>query len=267
MGATDKPLAGKRIVVTRAPEQAHELTKALEKMGAEVLLLPTVSFGPSEDWTALDNALQEISEFDWILFTSQNALRFFCRRCHERGIRPEELPSSKLRIGAVGTMTARAAEQIPMRVDYVTKGGTGESFACELRAELAGRRVLLPRSDRADEKLPEALREAGAIVTEVIAYRNTAPEKFDPDVLGRLHRADVDAIVFASPTAFFNLANLFDSSELAKLSEHVDFAAIGPTSASSMREAGVRVGIEAEEYSSAGLAKAIASHYQGKTSS
>jgi uroporphyrinogen III methyltransferase/synthase len=262
---TEKPLAGKRIVVTRAPEQAREMTLALEEMGAEVLSLPTVCFAPAEDRTALDSALRDISEFDWLLFTSQNAVRFFCERCCEIGVRPQELPSSKLRVGAVGTATAQAVTHEGMRVDYISKGHTGESLTQELRAELSGRRVLLPRSDRADDRVPQALRDAGAIVAEAVTYR-TMPPTLDSKMLGRIRRAEVDAIIFASPSAFHNLRGSLDAAELAKLSTRVQFAAIGPTTARAMREAGVHVGIETEESTSAGLAKAIASHYGGKAS-
>jgi uroporphyrinogen-III synthase len=263
---TEKPLAGKRIVITRAPEQASELTQALEQMGAEVLLLPTVSFVPANDWTAVDNALQEISKFDWLLLTSQNAVRFFCERCRERGICPEDLSSSKLRVGAVGIATAHTAKQESMRVDYVAKGQTGESFALELSGELSGHSVLLPRGDRADDRLPNALRNAGAIVTEAVTYRNMPPSNYDSQIMGRVLRGQVDAIVFASPSAFYNLRHLFDVGELAKLSESVDFVVIGPTTARALRESGGRVGIETQESSSTGLANAIASHYQSKNS-
>jgi uroporphyrinogen III methyltransferase / synthase len=266
LDTTEKHLAGKRIVVTRASEHARELTRALEQMGAEVLLLPTVSFVPADDWTALDNALQEMVQFDWVLFTSQNAVRFFCQRCHERGVSRENFASSKLRIGAVGTVTAEAITHEGIRVDRVAKGQTGESLAHELRTELGGRRVLLPRSDRADDRLPKALREAGAIVTEVVAYRTLSPMEFDPEIIGRVRRAEVDAIIFASPSAFHNLRDSLGTAELAKLSARLQFVAIGPTTARAMREAGVRVGIETEESTSAGLAKAIANHYERKNS-
>jgi uroporphyrinogen-III synthase len=264
--ATDKPLAGKSIVVTRAPEQASELTQTLQQMGADVLLLPTVSFAPADDWTSLNGALQEISKFDWLLLTSQNAVRFFCQRCRERGIRPEDLSSPKLRIGAVGVATADAAKQESMRVGYVAKGQTGESFAQELSGELRGRQVLLPRSDRADDRLPNALRNVGAIVTEAVTYRTMPSTGFDSQIMGRIRRGEVDAIVFASPSAFYNLRDSLGAAEVVKLSKNVEFAVIGPTTSGALRESGVRVGIETQESSSKGLANAIASHYQSKNS-
>src|SRR5579859_2922812 len=108
LGIIEKPLAGRRIVVTRAPEQSRELSEALAELGAEVLSLPTVCFGPADDWTSLDRALRAISQFDWVLFTSQNAVRFFCGRSRELGVRSKELTSLGVRVGAVGPATAQA---------------------------------------------------------------------------------------------------------------------------------------------------------------
>ncbi len=235
-------------------------------MGAEVLLLPTVSFGPPGDWTALDSALRKIAEFDWLLFTSENAVRFFCGRCREVGIRPEELASSKIKVGAVGPATAKAAEHEGMRVEYTAKEHSGEGLVNELRAELRGKKVLLPRSDRADDRLPKALRNAGAIVDEAVAYRTMPPTEFDANVMAQLRQAEVDAIVFASPSAFNNLCDALSAAELAELSVHIEFAAIGPTTARALRGSGVTVGIETKESTSVGLATAIANHYQSRSS-
>ena len=153
-----------------------------------------------------------------------------------------------------------------MRVEYVAQTQTGESLAAELRDSVRGRQVLLPRSDRVDDRLPSALREAGATVHEVTAYRTLRPETLDPEILARLRRAEIAAIVFASPSAFHNLAAFVPSAELAALSNQVQFAAIGSTTARALREAGVRVAIESNDSSSAGLADAIAKYYQRQAS-
>jgi uroporphyrinogen-III synthase len=266
LGTTEKPLAGKRIVLTRAPEQARELMDVLERLGAEVLSLPTVSFGPANDWTALDGALKNIAEYDWLLFTSQNAVRFFCQRYREIGVRPEKLASSKLRIASVGPATSQTAEHEGLRVEYTAKEHSGEGLLNELRAQLVGKRVLLPRSDRADDRLPNALRDSGAIVTEAVTYRTMPPAEFDSNVLAKVRGAEIDAIIFASPSAFYNLRDALDPAELAELSARVQFVAIGPTTARALRESGACVGIEAAESTAAGLANAIVDHYQGKSS-
>ena len=127
-----KPLEGKRIVVTRAVEQARGLRDRLEKIGATVLLLPAVSFSEPADSTALDNAIGSLETFDWILFTSANAVRFFAGRCRKlgrvlgKGVRP--------RCAAVGTVTAGAAAADGFVIDYVAKEFLGTALACELSA-------------------------------------------------------------------------------------------------------------------------------------
>jgi uroporphyrinogen-III synthase len=242
------------------------LVSALESLGAHVFLLPTVSFAPPESPAELDAALERLTEFDWILFTSQNAVRFFCRRWTETA-RERAVPGAiRARVAAVGSATARAITAEGMRVDYVAQTQTGESLAGELRDSMAGKEVLLPRSDRVDDRLPSALRETGARVTEVVAYRTLRPEKLNHEILTSVRHSEIDAIVFASPSAFHNLAVLVPSTELAALSNRIQFATIGSTTTRALREAGVRVAIESNDSSSAGLADAIAKHYQRQTS-
>lgn len=254
------------MVVTRATEQAHELAHSLEALGADVLLLPTVSFAAVEDSQSLDAALRGLAEFDWILFTSQNAVRFFCLRIHGLGLNVAALQAPRPLVAAVGPATAMAATGEGFRVDTVPKNHSGEALAQELWGAIGDRKVLLPRSDRADDRLPNALREAGAKVTEIVAYRTAAPVSLDPKILKSIRDAEVDAIVFASPSAFRFLAECVGAADLAELSNRVQFAAIGPTTARALREDGARVEIEATESSAAGLADSIAKFYQRRNS-
>jgi uroporphyrinogen III methyltransferase / synthase len=261
----DRVLAGKRIVVTRAPEQSDGLIGALERMGAEVLLLPLVRFAAPESWVEADAAIARLTEFNWVLFASQNAVRFFSGRCRE--IRDLEGKDALLQppgicAGAVGPATAQALRREGWRVDYTAKVHTAEALARELGNSLEGKKVLLPRSDQGDERLPNALREAGAEIREVIVYRTAKPGELDPAILQQFRRAQVDAIVFASPSAFRSLCDVVAPADLAKISRSVSFAAIGPTTARALREAGSRVEIEAGDSSAAALADAIRSYYQ-----
>jgi uroporphyrinogen-III synthase len=259
--ATEKPLAGKRIVVTRATEQAGELTRALEHMGAEIIALPTVAFGAPEDSRPLDGALDELATFDWVLFTSQNAVRFVALRLEQLGIHP-----AIQQIAVMGPATAEAARREGLQVDYVAENHTALSLAQEMCDSFAGRRVFLPRSDRAEDHTAKALRDAGALVTDAIAYRTIAPLAPDRSILDRIRSAEIDVAIFASPSAFHNLDGFLGAGELARLAEHIQFAAIGPTTAKAMRDSGVRVHIEAEEASAAGLADAIAKYYHERPS-
>jgi uroporphyrinogen III methyltransferase / synthase len=265
VNANQKPLAGKRIVVTRAPKQAGELILELEKLGAEVLLLPTLSFAPPESWEKLDAELRRLDCFDGILFLSKNAVVYFFDRCVQLGIRWEVLQSRSRLIGAVGEATAKAIEARGLGVDYVSKNRAGEALARELGRRLAGKRVLLPRSDRGDARVLAALKEVGADVTEVVAYRTTSAESVDPKIVAQIRSGEVDVITFASPSAFQNLADLLQPDELASLSARVQLAAIGPTTAQAIRKAGAKVAIEvgdASSISAAGFADAIAKYYQ-----
>ena len=255
-------LTGKRVVLTRAAEDSAELARALESLGAEIILLPTVAFVPPEDWQKLDEQLRHLDRFDAILFLSKNAARYIFDRCAQLGIQCEMVESSNRFIAAVGPATAQALAEKGIRVDYVAKNQTGESLVRELRESLAGRRVLLPRSDRGDDRVPAALREIGAKVTEVIAYRTAAPAALDPAVLAPIRGGQVDAVVFASPSAFHNFRDTIGAADIASLSARVQFLAIGPTTARAIRESGARVAVEAEETSAAGLAAALAKHYQ-----
>jgi uroporphyrinogen-III synthase len=261
--APTHPLQGKRIVITRAAEQAQELIGALESLGAQVLLLPLVSFTPPEDWRPVDSALERIATFDWVLFTSQNAVRFFAGRAAQ--LHREKGWPRPPKIAAVGPATASAAEREGFQVDYTAQEHSGEALARELSSQLVGRSVLLPRSDRADGRLPDALLKIGARVTEVIAYRTAPPNSLDSKIISALAAGNVDAIVFASPSAFHNVAGLLGAAGMKKLSESAQFAAIGPTTANAIRAAGVRVAIEADESSAAGLADAIAKHFQQRS--
>lgn len=261
MERASQPLAGRRVVVTRAPEQAAELAAALERLGAEVLLMPTVEFAPPLGWQLLDAELRKLDGFEAIVFVSKNAVRYIFARCLDLGIESEMLSGPRL-IAAVGPGTAEAAIQAGIRVDYVAKHHTGEALARELASELRGRHVLLPRSDRGDDRLPAALRAAGAEVSEVVAYRTAVPKALDPRILERVRGGAVDAIVFASPSAFHNLCGWIPESELAELSRRVQFTAIGPTTAGALRQAGVQVEIAAAEASAAALAEAIVSYYE-----
>jgi uroporphyrinogen-III synthase len=252
----DKPLAGKRILVTRAPEQAGELIRILKHLGAEVIHVPAVAFEVPDDARELDRALHELGRFDWVLFTSQNAVRFTAQRLKQLGLAP-----AMKQIAAVGPATAEAARQEGFHVDFVATHQTAHSLASELRDSIAGRNVFLPRSDKSDPGLAQALRETGAHVQDVIAYRTVAPRTADPAAVNRVRDGEVDLAIFSSPSAFHNLDGLLAPGALQKLAEKVHYAAIGPTTAKAMREAGVRVHIEAEEPSASGLADAIVKYY------
>jgi uroporphyrinogen-III synthase len=258
--ADERPLAGKRVVITRAPEQSAELVSALEARGAQVFLLPVVSFAPPENWTAVDQHLRRAGEFDAMLFLSTNSARYVLSRAKALGVEIKTSAGKPLFIAAVGPATARAIEEQGTRVDYVTREHTGRALASELKENLAGRRVLLPRSDRGNDSTPDALGEIGAQVTEFVAYRNLLPAKVDAEILKRVLNAEVDYVIFASPSAVHNFAVLLGGAERKDLAGRVAFAAIGPTTAQSLRDRGLPVAVRAEDSSPAAMSDALVRH-------
>jgi uroporphyrinogen-III synthase/uroporphyrinogen III methyltransferase/synthase len=249
------------VVVTRAREQAGELIRRLEELGAEVLLKPSVAFAEPEETSGLDQALRSLDTFHWVVFTSQNAVRFVCRRCRALGIEWPGRVGARPRVAAVGPTTAAAAREEGVSVDRVASRPSGEALVQELGEEMAGRRVFLPRSDRARPALPEALRAAGAEGVEVVAYRTVAPGSEDGAVLEKIQNGEVDLIAFASPSALHHLSEELGGEAMSRISGRVAFAAIGPVTAKALREAGLPVEIEAGESTAEGLARAIAGYF------
>ena len=255
------PLAGKCIVATRAPEQAGELVRELNARGAEVLLFPMVRFAPPEDWVPLDRALQRLSEFGIVIFLSANAVRYVFERCRHLGVKFGPGQAERPFLAAVGPTTERALIEEGSRADYVGNDRTGESLAKELRARIAKTSVLLPRSDRGNEAISLALCEMDASVTEVIAYRTTLPDNIDDDVVQRIRRGGVDVVMFASPSAVQNFVTIIGGENVARVAKRLHFAAIGPTTAQTLRDANLTVAIEAVEPSAHGLAESIERFY------
>jgi uroporphyrinogen-III synthase len=262
----EKPLAGKRVVITRAAEQAQELAARLEQHGAEVLLLPTLSFQAAQNSAQLDEAIRGLSRFDWILFTSRNAVRFFCERCRALGLDPPSGYTARPQIAAVGPATAEAARQQGIRVARVASRFLGQGLVEDLRSDLAGAKILLPRSNRAREELPVALRSLGALVTEVVAYETGVPAAPDRKLLDRILVGEVDAVTFTSPSAFEHFLEMAGAEQLRKVAGSLALAAIGPVTAAAIREAGFAVDIEAEESTADGLTAALVAYFtQGKS--
>ena len=252
-----RTLAGRRIVVTRAPEQSAELVRALEELGAEVLLLPMVRFtGPPESFE-LDRAIGALEEFDWLVFTSANAVRFFLARCRELG----RWPQAPLRLAVVGPATRDALEAEGLQAAVAPREFRGQALAAEIGGEVAGRRILLPRSDQAGGELPELLRAAGALVTGVVAYATAPPDSLDAPALEALVRGQADALAFFSPSAFRHFAESFGRDALRRLTARVALAAVGPVTAAAIRQAGLPVAVEAADATTPALVAALERHF------
>jgi uroporphyrinogen-III synthase len=257
--SADKPLDGKRIVITRAVEQSRDLKERLEKLGAKVMLLPAVSFSEPADTTELDHAISSLETYDWLLFTSVNAARFFASRCRKLGRSPKG--SDKPRCAAVGPATASAAAGEGFTIVYVAREFLGVALARELGMALAGKRVLLPRSERAGRDLPDALQAAGAEVVGIVAYHTGGVGAAEPGVMEAMREARVDVLSFFSPSAVENLRSELGAEVLSSLAVRAALAAVGPVTAAALRKAGLPVAIEASEATAESMVTAIVKHF------
>jgi hydroxymethylbilane synthase len=253
-----RSLEGRRIVVTRPLEQSNELRARLQELGAEVISLPLVRFLEPEDTADLDRAIRSLEKFDWLIFTSANAVGFFLGRCRALGCWPAARPT---KIAAVGSATRLAIEKQGLKVSFVPREFSGAGLAAEMSALIAGKSALLPRSDRASEELPSLLGKAGANVTEVVAYRTVGPEISDDAVTEAMRDGRADAIAFFSPSAFREFQKLMGSDGLSKCDSRIAFAAVGPVTAESIRSAGLPVAIEADEATTGSLVAALQRHF------
>lgn len=260
-----RPLEGKRVVVTRSVEQARDLLARLENLGATVLLFPAVSFSEPADTAELDRAIRSLASFDWILFTSANAARFFAGRCRKLGVEPSE--EGNYLCAAVGPATASAVAAEGFSVDHVAQEFLGSALARELSASLGGKKILLPRSGRARPDLPAALKAVGAEVTEVVAYHTGGVGAIDPEVKRAIRDAEVDVISFFSPSAIENMRADLGEEVLSSLGAKAALAAVGPVTAAALRSAGLPVAIEAPLATAESMAAAIADYFSTKADS
>ncbi len=249
-------LKGKRVAVTRAAEQCGALAQALRERGAVPVVVPMVAFGLPDDSSVLDEAIRELGSYDWIFLTSQNALRAVQERCQFLKLDLAQAMAG-VRVAAVGPATAEAAENAGLKVAYVATRHQGASLAEELASEIKGKRVLLPRSDRANPEIVEKLRQRGAQVKEVVAYKTIRPDHQELSKVEAMVREGVDAILFFSPSAAHHLQELLGNENFLEFSRHSVFAAIGPVTEEALRSARVERVVLARDTTVAGVLAAL----------
>ncbi len=253
-----KPLFGKGIVITRPEKQAEGLARLLWAQGARVIHFPVIEIAPPADWKPLDDALERLQGYRWIIFTSANGVDFFFRRLRERRKDIRELKGIK--IATIGPATEAAVEKLGIGVDLVPEDyiseGVVRAFAGQ---DLRGCRILLPRAVEARDVIPKGLGKMGANVDVVSAYR-TVKAGTDPSLLLTLFKdGAVDAITFTSPSTVVNFFKIIG--EDFKLPSAVKVATIGPVTEAAARRAGLEVHIHQDKYTIEKLVEAIGAYF------
>ncbi len=253
------PLAGRRILITRAPHQASELADRLRGLGATPILIPTIEIAPPASYAALDAALGSLATYDWLIFTSANAVEAF--RGRAQFLQLTQLPH---KIAAIGPATERALNSIGLTVELLPPRFVAESLAESLLPGAAGKSFLLVRAAAARNTLPDALIAAGATVTIAEAYRNQIPQSSIAalETLFSVPTHYPDAITFTSASTATNLAALLESSGL-RLPAGILRASIGPITSRTLRELDLAPQIEAAESTIPALVDALIAYFGG----
>jgi uroporphyrinogen III methyltransferase/synthase len=267
---TEQPLAGRTIVITRARAQAQEFAAELERYGARVVECPVIEIVEPESYGPLDEAIDNLYGYDWLIFTSVNGVDHFLRRFQALGHDVSEL--DELKVCAIGTATADRLRDWFIHVDVIPDQFKAEGIFAALasyaggRENLRGSNFLIPRAAVARDYLPRALEEAGARVDVVAAYRTVRPQTTSRAALeALLVGGGVDCVTFTSSSTVVNFAQLFDTTDLGPLLDGVTIACIGDITASAAAEYGLRVDIQPAEYTTRALARAIADYYQDRS--
>jgi uroporphyrinogen III methyltransferase/synthase len=259
----DRPLSGRRIVVTRSREQAVELIDMLEERGAEAIPAHAIRITKPEDPAPLEEACAKAGTFDWIVFASANAVDYFMNCLLATG---DVRDLHGVRLCAVGPSTASRLHRYGIRVDLMPAEFRAESLIEALKAtgDLKGRRVLLPRANIARDRLAEELRSEGAEVVDVVAYRTipgTSDRDSDYDVYRMLLDKQIDAVTFASASAVRNFIAMLGQEQAADLLQSTVVASIGPVTAEAAQQLGVATTVMPQRYTIPDLVDALVEHF------
>lgn len=260
------PLAGVRVLVGRARQQASALSAQLQALGAVVIEIPFIEIRPPRSYQPLDTALKQISEYDWLILTSVNGVDALAARMKQLKIEPGKL--ADIKVVTIGPSTRSATENMGLQVSIVPQKYVAESVVESLRGKVEGQRVLLIRAAVARDVIPRELRKMSATIDVVEAYQTVVPDssmkKLQAVMADITRRPQV--VTFTSSSTVRNFVALLGGRErplhLTKLLDGVRLTSIGPITSATLRELGLPVHIEAEEYTIAGLTRAIVKNHK-----
>jgi len=257
-----KPLFGKRIVVTRPRAQAQEFVDLLEPQGADVIRFPTIETVPLPSYEQLDLALDRLSAYHWLIFTSVNGVRYFFARLHAR--RQDIRSLGSVQIAAIGPATTRAIEALHLRVDAMPEEYRAEALVPVL-GNISGQRILLPRAAEAREILPQELTALGAHVDEIAVYQTVRPQQTGSNELhALLQEGKIDLITFTSSSTARNFMSLFSADDIRSLLQKPKIGCIGPITADTVREFGLEVAIQPSTHTVPAFTEAIVEYFSSQ---
>lgn len=251
-----KPLWGKRIIVTRARAQASDVVEKISELGGEPVEFPTIAIEPESNYIALHNAFANISNYNWLIFTSVNAVKIFFAELRKANKDIRHLQGIK--ICAIGPATRGALEEKGLIVDNMPDEYRAEGIVEELKDRIKpGEWVLLPRARGARSLLPEALKKWGVNVNEIFIYKAVAEKRVSQDMFQEIVAGNVDYVTFTSSSTVDNFVNIVGIENALKINKKARIACIGPITAKNAEAQGFSVDIIAKDYTITGLIDAI----------
>jgi uroporphyrinogen-III synthase/uroporphyrinogen III methyltransferase/synthase len=248
-----QPLAGHRVLVTRAAHQAGKLSDWLRALGAAPVEVPVLEIQPPESYAPFDSALRRLASYDWLILTSTNTVHVLVERCAALGI-VSTAPGPQ--VAAIGSATAQAARDAGFAVSLTPENYVAESMVLALKDQMSGRRFLLARAADARDVIPDALRGAGAVVDVADAYRNAIPEAA-PQQLRRAIAEGLNAATFTSSSSVVHLADVARAAQVAFPLAHLPAISIGPVTSETLRVHGWSPAAEANPHDIPGLVQAV----------
>ena len=267
MEEVDKALSGRTVVITRPRAQSESFASELEKQGAKVLICPTIEIVELDSYERLDEAIDHLFGYDWIVFTSANAVHYIFERLQKTNHAVSDC--DEVQVCAIGEATADKLHELNIHVDVVPEESKAEGVfdAVETfvggRESLSGLNFLMPRALVARDYLPKALEAAGARVDVVPAYQTILPD-VDRARLTAMLAGGADCVTFTSSSSVKNLAQLFDTNDLGGVLGNAAIACIGDVTADTAHEFGLEVSIQPTHSSIPELVQAIVTFFQLK---
>lgn len=259
------PLNGRTVVITRALAQTDEFALELEQYGAQVITCPTIEIQELDDYQLLDEAINHLYGYDWLILTSANAVKYFFKRLTALGHHPSSLDD--LKVCVIGDATAESIRDLHVHVDLIPNEFKAEGVFSDLQRFIGGSdsfkglNILLPRASVARDFLPKALEAAGARVDVVPVYRTILPENLDRGRVAAMLSGGADCIAFTSASTVKNLARLFDTQDLGSVLAGIAIACLGDITAQAAADFGLKVDIRPTQSTIPFFARAIADHF------
>jgi uroporphyrinogen III methyltransferase/synthase len=262
---SEKILRGRTILVTRQRERSGDLIEGIEQLGGKTVTMPLILITDPDSWDECDCAIDALSMFDGVAFTSANAVEKFVSRCASKDVMPEKFNGRS--IYAVGEKTQKSLQQRGINVSFTPKEYSASTLASFFKKRMVkGKRFLLPKGNLSKDILPNALRANGAIVHEVEVYKNLSPDDSSKLLLKeRVLKREFDVIIFASPSAVENFSSVVSPLQYAPLMQHTKIAVIGATTRDTVITLGYKADIVAHQSTNHGLVESLRDYYSNDT--